>query len=72
MDCICPSPTALTEIPAQDCGVNLKQIQRVAIQRTGSQFGTNTQPAANSILELADWQALIAANDDTKIVITYR
>lgn len=69
MDCNCPSPTSLTEIPAQDCGVNLKQIQRVAIQRTGSQFGTNAA-TPNSILELADWQALKAANDDTKIVIT--
>jgi len=70
MDCNCPSPTALTDIPAQDCGVNLKQIQRVAFQRIGSQFGTGAQPDANSILTLADWQALIAANDSTKIVIT--
>lgn len=70
MDCNCPAPSALTEIPTQDCGVNLNQIQRVAFQRIGSQFGTNAQPAANSILELADWQALKAATDNTKIVIT--
>lgn len=69
MDCNCPKDTALTEIPTQDCGVNLKQIQRVAFQRNGNQFGTNAA-TPNDINELADWQALKAANDDSKIVIT--
>lgn len=67
MDCNCPLPTALTTIPALDCGVNLKQIQRLAFQRSGNSFGTTT---TTDITLLADWQALIAAADDTKIVVT--
>jgi hypothetical protein len=67
--CNCPAPTSLTEIPKQDCGVNLKQIQRVAFQRNGNQFGADAT-VPNTILELADWQALMAATDNTKIVIT--
>jgi hypothetical protein len=70
MDCNCPLPTELTTIPALDCGVNLKQIQRLAFQRSGNQFGTGALPAANDITVLADWQALIAAADSTKIVVT--
>lgn len=69
MDCTCPKPTSLTDIPNQDCGVNLKQIQRLAFQRGGNQFGTGADPA-NNILELADWQALMTATDDKKIIVT--
>lgn len=72
--CNCPAPTSLTEIPNQDCGVNLNQIQRVAFQRNNNRFGIGaipgTPPTDNSILELADWQALIGAADNSKIVIT--
>lgn len=73
MDCNCPLPTELTTIPALDCGVNLKQIQRLAFQRSGgltNQFGTATLPAPNDITVLADWQAFLAAADSTKIVVT--
>lgn len=69
MDCNCPAPTSLTEIPTQDCGVNLKQIQRVAFQRNGNQFGPDS-PLGDNILELSSWQVLKTANDDSKIVIT--
>lgn len=69
MDCNCPAPTALTEIPSQDCPINLKQIQRFAFQRGGNLFDTGGTPATDIKL-LADWQALIAASDDTKIVVT--
>lgn len=69
MDCNCPAPTALTEITAENCGVDLKQIQRVALQRLGFKFDaaatTPTVPTA-----LADWQALLTASDDTKVVVT--
>jgi hypothetical protein len=71
-DCVCPLPTELGTIPALDCGVNLKQIQRLAFQRFGppdSQFGPGaTTP--NDITVLADWQAFLAAADNTKIVVT--
>lgn len=72
MDCNCPTPSALTAIPTQDCEVNLNQVQRMAFQRiaTGNQFGTNALPAANDITVLADWQARITATDATKIVVT--
>lgn len=70
MDCNCPLPTALTEIPALVCGFNLKQIQRLAFQRSGNQFTTNPIGAIINILELADWQLFTTATDNTKIVVT--
>lgn len=66
MDCNCPTASALTEIVAQTCGVNLKQIQRLAFQRIGTQFTA----ATNDIKTLSSWQALMSASDATKIVVT--
>ena len=69
MDCNCPAPTALTDITSENCGVDLKQIQRVAFERLGNKFdGSATTPV--SIKTLADWQAKMTATDDTKIVVT--
>lgn len=69
-DCVCPLPAALTEIPALDCGINLKQIQRLAFQRRlDPAFGPGSVGPVD-ITVLADWQAYIAAADDTKIVVT--
>ena len=66
MDCNCPAPTALTTIEEQTCGVDMKQIQRIAFQRK-----QDTAPfTAVNILTLAAWQALTTAVDTTKIVIT--
>lgn len=67
--CNCPKPTSLTEIVSEDCGVDLKQIQRIAFERIGNSFDTTATPATD-ILSLADWQAKMNATDDTKIVIT--
>lgn len=67
MDCNCPAATALTEIVAEACGVNLKQIQKIAYQRSGNNFDGQ---AGSDILLLADWQTRTAAVDATKIVIT--
>lgn len=66
MDCMCPEPSALVTIVAEACGINLKQIQRIAFQRT------QTEPSFTSvtILALATWQPLLVAVDDTKIVVT--
>lgn len=66
MDCNCPEPTALTTIIAEFCGVDLKQIQKLAFQRTQA----IPSFTAASILLLATWQALLTAADDTKIVVT--
>lgn len=69
MDCNCPAPTSLTEIVAELCGVDLKQIQKLAFQRTGDLFDNAGTPVTD-ILELSTWQAKMAATDDTKIVVT--
>lgn len=66
MDCNCPEATALTTISDQDCAVDLKQIQRLAFQRT-----QDAAPfTATTILALSDWQTFTTATDDTKIVVT--
>lgn len=69
MDCNCPAPTSLTEIIAEVCGVDLKQIQRLAFQRVGDGFDTGATPATD-ILSLSAWQDKMTATDDTKIVVT--
>lgn len=66
MNCTCPLPASLTAIVAQACGIDLGQIQKLAFQRTQA---TPSFTEA-TILLLATWQALTAANDNTKIVIT--
>jgi hypothetical protein len=67
--CACPKPSALTEIPTADCPVDLKQIQKIIVQRHGFVFdsgaGTPTSPSV-----LADWLALKTATDSTKVVVT--
>ena len=68
-ECSCPAPTSLTEIPDQDCPINLKQIQRYAFQRGGNSFDLAAVPPTDIKL-LADWQAFQAALDSTKIVVS--
>jgi hypothetical protein len=70
MDCNCPEPTALTEIVAENCGVDLKQIQRIAVQRYGDVFDSAGTPTPTDILELATWQAKKISETDLKIVFT--
>lgn len=67
MDCNCPAPKSLTEIIAEVCGVNLKQIQRLGFQRRHSSsfpFDDTT------IVDLAQWQTYLTAGNDAKIVVT--
>lgn len=67
MDCNCPALSALVAIVAENCGVDLKQIQRLGFQRAGDTFdGT----ALTDIMDLSSWQTKIAAVDSTKIVLT--
>lgn len=66
MEFICPKPEALTPMPAQDCPFRLDQIVRMA-------FGRRAVPAfatEAAMKLLATWTPLIAAADDTKIVIS--
>lgn len=67
LDCTCPANTSLTEIDALDCGIDLKQIQKLGFQRTQA---TAPFKLANPITALASWQAFLTASDDTKIVVT--
>jgi hypothetical protein len=69
MDCNCPESSTLLEIVAENCGVDLKQIQRVGFQRGGDVFDTAGIPVSD-ILTLSAWQAKKTATDDTKIVFT--
>jgi len=65
-NCNCPAPTALTDIPSENCGINMEQIQRVIFQR-----GQTDAPFdATDVLTLSAWQDYMAATDDTKTVIT--
>lgn len=64
--CNCPQSDSLLEIVAQACGVDLKQIQKLAFQR----YQATAPFTATSILLLATWQALMTAEDNTKIVVT--
>lgn len=67
LSCLCPNPTSIGDIPAQTCPENFNQIQKFAIQRSGFTFdGT----AGKDITLLADWQTLLAAADDTHMVVT--
>ena len=68
LNCSCPPATALTEIPAVTCDVNMGQIVRVAFQR--AQASAPFVNAVNGIEEKASWDTFIAAADGTKIVIT--
>lgn len=68
-ECDCAETTALVDIPDADCPIDLKQIQRVFVQRAGTPFNATGDPSSD-ILDLADWQVLKVATDSTKIVAT--
>lgn len=69
--CTCPAASALADIPEVTCPENFGQIQKVAFTRLKKADGTKnsfTQTAA--IIALASWTPKLAAEDDTKIVVT--
>jgi hypothetical protein len=67
--CACPLPDSLTEIPQVDCGLSLKQVQKLLIGRRGAiSFAAIT--GALSASTIAGWQALLDATDDTKVIVT--
>lgn len=70
MNCVCPQPTTITDIPDFNCPFKLKQIQRIAFQIRGDSFDTDAETAPTDIKVLADWQAKIAATDATKIAVS--
>lgn len=62
----CPLPTAIEIIPDVGCPVKFDQIQKVIFQRrqTTASFTTTT------ILTKSTWDALLNADDDTRMVIS--
>lgn len=63
---VCPPPTALASVPTQECPVRFDQICKFGFQRmqAAPSFTTTT------LLAQATWTPLLAATDDTKIIIS--
>lgn len=71
MICKCPLGTTLPDIPKFTCGESFGQIQKLAFQRLKGTSGTaNKFTADKEITKKASWDTLLAATDDTKIVVT--
>lgn len=69
--CKCPAAAALPNIPNFTCAESFGQIQKVAFQRLyKSTGGKNSFTKDAGIGKLASWPPLLAAEDDTKIVIS--
>lgn len=69
--CKCPAAAALPNIPNFKCAESFGQIQKVAFQRLYKSAGEkNSFTTAAGIGKLASWSPLLAAEDDTKIVIS--
>lgn len=71
-NCKCPKTTALTEIPTQECTVDLEQLQKFGFQRGGYMWDSTlvTPEIPTDITKKADWLTLKTATNDTKIVFT--
>lgn len=71
MICKCPAGTALPDIPVSNCPEGFGQIQKVAFQRLYKSTGEkNSFKTDAGIEKKASWTPLLAADDDTKIVIS--
>lgn len=71
MICKCPAGTALPDIPVSNCPESFGQIQKVAFQRLYNSTGEkNSFKTDAGIEKKASWTPLLAADDDTKIVIS--
>lgn len=71
MICKCPAGTALPDIPVNNCPESFGQIQKVAFQRLYKRTGEkNSFKTDAGIEKKASWTPLLAADDDTKIVIS--
>jgi hypothetical protein len=68
--CNCPASASLTTIPTQDCAVNVGQLQKNVFQREGFRFDAEADPTPHDITKKADWLALKAAVNGTKVVVT--
>ena len=75
LDC-CPLASTLTDIPASTCPENMGQIQRYWFVRRGAVIWDVVTPAnnvpatiaGNAVTDVAGWNILFAAADDTHVV----
>lgn len=67
--CDCTLGTALPDIPAVTCPENFGQIQKVVFQRLMGGTAENSITVATA-KNLGTWTALLAAKDDTKMVVS--
>ena len=67
--CNCPNPAKLEAVPANDCEFHLGQIQKIGVQRRGYQWDTTSGAPTDPSVK-ADWDVLLTASDDTKVVFT--
>lgn len=58
----CPLPAAISDVTPTDCAENFGQVVKLAFQRAGYTF--------TDITDETEWDTLLAAVDDTKIVIS--
>lgn len=71
MICKCPLGASLPDIPKFTCGESFGQIQKLAFQRlTDSSGAINGFTTTKRITLKASWDALLSADDGTKIVVT--
>lgn len=76
LTCQCPAATAIADVPDVKCPVNFGQIQKVAFQRLFKADGSKNAfvgsgtPLAATIGILANWTALLSAEDASKIVVS--
>lgn len=69
--CKCPAAEALPTIPNFTCAESFGQIQKVAFQRLYKNGGDkNSFTTTADIMSIASWNTLLAAIDDTKVVLT--
>jgi hypothetical protein len=68
----CPKQATLTEVTPTACPIKFDQIQKLAIGRLISEarFDSIVGAEGKPITDQAIWTALLAATDDTKIVVT--
>lgn len=69
--CKCPAAVALPNIPNFTCAESFGQIQKVAFQRLyKNSDGKNSFTTDVKIGKLDSWLPLLAAGDDTKVVVS--
>lgn len=70
MICKCPGNSALPTIPKVECYESFGQIQKAIFQRLYKADGSKNSLTKETVVKLASWTPLLAAEDDTKVVVS--